>query len=196
MPESTQHLKSYDFNHSSITEAVDRVLESKRVRRSIRSRRDKPDLAYQEEKLTDLADLSEEKLFKADTVFPFILFPDTVMLDRTHLTIVHRFVFRVAKVTSARIEDLLTCDVQVGPFFGSLKFSTRYYMNQKTEDELESEVKAPAINYLRRDDALRLHKLVQGYIEVYQKKIDTSKIPTPELIELLLRLGSNEETRR
>ena len=135
---------------------------------------------------------SDEVLFRAESVFPFILFPDTIILDRTHLTVIHRSFFKIAKKTSARIEDILTCDLNLGPFFASLKFTTRYFMNQKTEDEDHSEVLAPAIEFLHKREAEELHKLIQGYIEVKQKDIDTTKIPLNDLKKLLKEIGASE----
>ena len=144
--------------------------------------------------LVDLEKQSHEVLFKKDTVFPFILFPNTIILDRTQLTIIHRTFFRVAKISSVRIQDILTTDVNVGPFFGSLRVATRFFVNQDTEDGRGTEIKAPSINFLWKHDALEIHKLLQGFIVATQDEIDISETPTSELKELLRSLGANDGT--
>lgn len=147
------------------------------------------------EKLIELEKQSHEVLFKANTVFPFILFPHTIILDRTHLTIIHRMFFGMAKITCVRIEDILTADLYVSPFFGALKVATRFFINQETGQGNGNETKSPSINFLRKHDALEVHKLLQGFIAATQKEIDTSQIEKHELIKLLRGLGANDDTK-
>lgn len=124
---------------------------------------------------------AHEVLFTASTVFPFVLFPDTVTIDRTKLTIAHRSFFRVAAVTSIRIEDILSVTASVGPFFGSVQITTRFFEN---ENDKHYEIK-----FLTRDDALRLKRIMQGYIIATRKQINCSALSTSELADLLNRLG-------
>ena len=147
------------------------------------------------EKLVELEEQSREVLFKANTVVPFTLFPHTIILDRNHLTVIHRAFFAVAKITSVRFEDILTADLHVGPFFGSLKIATRFFINQTTEQVNSADMEAPAITFLSKRNAMEAHKLLQGLIAVTQKKIDISQIPKQKLVEQLRSLGANDDTR-
>lgn len=122
---------------------------------------------------------AHEILLSATTVFPFTLFPDTLTLDREKLTISHRLFFRVAEVISIRIEDILNVTADVGPFFGSVKVSTRFFDAQKPYH----------INYLWRHDALHIKRVTQGYIIALQKGIDCSSLPPKELADMLDKLG-------
>jgi hypothetical protein len=122
---------------------------------------------------------SREVLLEATTVFPFTLFPDTITLDREKLTVSHRFFFRIAEVTSIRIEDILNITADVGPFFGSVKITTRFF------DEREPH----RVNYMWRSDALRFKRVVQGYIVSKQKGIDSSSFSPRELTDMLDKLG-------
>lgn len=124
---------------------------------------------------------ANEILATAQTVFPFTLFPDTITIDRGKLTISHRNFFRVAEVTSIRIEDILNTTANVGPVFGSLKIATRFFGTDKDYE----------INYLHRSDALKIKQILQGYIIALQKKIDCSVLPTAELAKLLTELGAH-----
>ncbi|HET8670477.1 MAG TPA: hypothetical protein VFM05_07595, partial [Candidatus Saccharimonadales bacterium] len=122
---------------------------------------------------------SNELLAEATTVFPFTLFPDTVTVDRTQVTIAHRSFFAVGDITSIRIEDVLNVDTNVGPFFGSLKVYTRFFNTQKPY----------RINWLWRNDALRVKRILQGYLIATKKQIDCSALKTEELATMLDELG-------
>lgn len=129
--------------------------------------------------LTQTINRSHEILIQATTVFPFTLFPDTVTLDRAKLTIAHREFFWVAEVMSIRIEDILNVTADVGPFFGSLKIFTRFFATDRPY----------TVSFLRRSDALRIKRILQGYIIALQKNIDCSSMPTKELAGMLDELG-------
>lgn len=45
------------------------------------------------------------------------------------------------------------------------------------------------VSFLRRDDALRIKRILQGYIIALQKNIDCSTLPTKELADMLHELG-------
>ncbi len=129
-------------------------------------------------KLFDAAIKSHEVLFEADTVFPFMLFPDTVTLDREKITIAQRFFWRVAKVVSSRINDIQGVELDVGPFFGSVKISSRFF-----DDDHK------VVTYLKRSDAIKLAKIVRGAVIASQEEIDTRKVPKKDLVMLLEDLG-------
>lgn len=151
----------------------------------------------EEETLEEITAQSNQVLFKADTVFPFILFPDTIILDRMQLSIIHRPFFMTAKITSIRIEDILSAEVQVGPLFGSVRIVSRYFSHEFAEEESSSPTgqRVPSsIHYLWKRDALEVHKLIQGYIVATQRKIKLSHKSKEELIKLLHELGQNEAT--
>lgn len=123
---------------------------------------------------------AQEVLATATTVFPFTLFPDTVMLDRTKLTVTHRSFFGIAEVASIRIEDILNVTANVGPFFGSLMVTTRFFDTQQ---------KPYVVNWLWRSDAVKMKRVLQGYILATQRKIDCSALNTHELAAMLDELG-------
>lgn len=142
--------------------------------------------AEAEAKLKKAVGGSRETLVSATTVFPFTLFPDTITIDRTKMTIAHRSFFQVAEVVSINIADILNITANVGPFFGSLVMTTRFYES----DNLPFEV-----NYLRREDALRIKRILQGYVIAVQKHIDCSVFEKDELVKMLDQLGGSKESR-
>ena len=122
---------------------------------------------------------SHEILMSANTVFPFTLFPDTVTVDRTKITITRRDFFWSSDVMSIRIEDVLNVAANTGPLFGSLTIASRV---MSTVDHFK-------INFLWRSDAIRLKHIIQGYVIAQHNKIDTAHLSKKELIETLIELG-------
>ncbi len=134
--------------------------------------------AHSARRLAEAIGNSRDMLFLASTVFPFTLFPDTVTVDREKVTVVNRTFFRTAEIVSIRISDVLNVTADVGPFFGSVKIQTKFFDSDNH-----------AITFLRREDALRLKRLLQGYVIASQKEIDCDSFTAPELARLLDEIG-------
>jgi len=126
---------------------------------------------------------SQEVLCHASSVFPFMLFPDTITIDREQVSLVHRNFFKMGEVSSIRIADILNVEANIGPFFGSLQISTRFFSEQKETHR---------INWLSRADALRVKRILLGYLVAVKKGIDVSALPTAELSAMLDQLGQGE----
>lgn len=131
-----------------------------------------------EEKLINTTSESQDALLSADTVFPFTLFRSTIQIDRHKLTIIRRSFFWTADTISVQICDILNVEVNVGPFFGSVVMSSKYF-NKNIK----------SVNFLRRQDAINFQRLVQGSIIASRKQIDYSGIEKEQLITLLSDLG-------
>lgn len=122
---------------------------------------------------------AHEILARANTVFPITLFPDTVLVDRTKVTIIRRNFFWSEDVLSIRIEDVLNVSASVGPLFGSLTIASRV---MSTTDHFQ-------INHFWRDDASHLKHIIQGYVIAQHNNIDIAHLSKNELIETLQELG-------
>ena len=132
-----------------------------------------------EKDLKKIVSQSHEVLMSANTVFPLSLFPDTITIDRTKVTITRRDFFWSSDVLSIRIEDVLNVQATVGPLFGSLTVASRV---MSTVDHFQ-------IRHLWRGDSLRLKQIIQGYVIAQHNKIDTSHLHKKDLIETLIELG-------
>jgi hypothetical protein len=122
---------------------------------------------------------SHEVLVGARTVFPLTLFPHSIIVDRTKITIIKRSFFWSSSVVSIRVEDILNVATDVGPLFGSVTVASRV-MN--SIDHFQ-------INYLWRGDAIFIKHIIQGYVFALQNNVDVGKLPRKELIEMLSELG-------
>lgn len=125
---------------------------------------------------------SHEVLASATAVFPFDLFPDTISVDRTKVTITKRTFFWSSEVISIRIEDILNVSTSVGPFFGSVTVASRV---MSTEDHFET-------NYFWRKDAIHLKHIIQGYVIAQHNKIDVAHLSRQDLIKALFELGHDD----
>lgn len=124
---------------------------------------------------------SHEVLASARSIFPFALFPDDVVVDRTKITIIKRDFFWSKNIISIRIEDVLNVSAGTGPFFGSLNISSRV-MN--STDHF-------SIDYFHKKDAIHLKHIIQGYVIAQHNNLDTSHLTKEELIETLCELGDD-----
>jgi hypothetical protein len=150
-----------------------------RFARSPSSDRDNHILAASEtEKLISLAGGSQDNLFVAKTVFPFILFADTLKIDRQKITIVHNDFLGKSQTASTEIKNIMNIEADVGPLFGSLIVTSKHFLNN-----------TQTIRYLKRNDVATAQRLLQGFMIAQRAKIDTDNIEREQLLALLNGLG-------
>lgn len=139
---------------------------------------------YQKE-LEDAANLkrtvkkAHEVLANVQTVFPLTLFPDSIVVDRTKVSIKKRSFFLTSNTISFQIEDILNVSCGTGPIFGSLTIASRV---MSTIDHFQ-------IDRLWRADAIFLKHLIQGHIIAKNNKLETDQLSIEEMIETLRELG-------
>jgi len=126
---------------------------------------------------------SNEILAQATTILT--IFSDTLTLDRAKLTLTKRAFFSTSEVMSIRIEDILNVTATVGPIFGSVKIVSRVFNNQKPY----------VINHFWREDALKMKRVIQGYIIALQRGIDCRSLPAKELATMLDKLGEDDHNQ-
>jgi hypothetical protein len=130
------------------------------------------------EELIELTERVHDVLYEATTVFPFTLFPDTITLDREKLTIAERNFWRVADITSVPISEILSCTVNVGPFFGSIHLVFSFFADNERR-----------INFLWRHEAMELQRMIHGFIIAHKREINTTGVSTEDLRVMLKEIG-------
>lgn len=130
--------------------------------------------------LEQVAQNAQDILIEAQSVFPFMLFPDSISVSRMKVAIVRRTFFNVAEVVSLQHEDILNVEADTGPFLGSLKIYTRIYGT----DPLR-------ITFLSRKNTVEVKRLIEGFIIAHKQEIEYNDLPKDELMELLNKLGSD-----
>jgi hypothetical protein len=135
------------------------------------------------DRLKKVVKKSHQVLASARTVFPLTLFPDSIIVDRTKVSIIKRDFFWTSNVISFQVEDLLNVASSVGPIFGSLTVASRV---MSTIDHFQ-------INYLWREDALFIKRLIQGHIIAKNNKLETDHLTLKETVETLCELGTDTD---
>lgn len=123
------------------------------------------------EKMVSLAKASDAILFKATTVFPFNFFPDTIVIDKTKITIIERLFFYTQDIRSYAIEDVLNIEVGSSLLFSTLTCLTRY-----------DNKKAFSLRYLRKKDATFAKKLIQGLIIAKREGVHIEELSKNEIM--------------
>jgi hypothetical protein len=140
-------------------------------------------VATETERLVSLAKGSRDNLFVAKTVFPFVLFTDTLKIDRQKITIVHNDFLWKSQTVSTEIKNIMNVEADVGPLFGSITVTSKHFLNN-----------TQTIKYLKRNDVATAQRLLQGFMIAQRAKIDTDNIEREQLIILLNGLGQENHT--
>lgn len=135
------------------------------------------------EKLLSLAQGSRDNLFVAKTVFPFVLFADTLKIDRQKITIVHNDFLWKSQTASTELKNIMNIEANVGPLFGSLTVTSKHFLNN-----------TQTIRYLRRRDVATAQRLLQGFMIAQRAQIDTDNIDQEQLLTLLNDLGQENRS--
>jgi len=134
--------------------------------------------ATETEKLTSLAEGARDNLFVAKTVFPFVLFADTIKIDRQKLTIVHNDFFWKSQTASTEIKNIMNIEADMGPLFGSITVTSKHFLNN-----------TQTIRFLKRRDVATAQRLLQGFMIAQRARINTDGINKMQLLRLLNDLG-------
>ncbi len=132
----------------------------------------------EEQKLKIAIKESSQVLADASSVFPFMLFPDQIIIDRHKLTIIFRKFFSASDTVSVPLEDVRNIQATMGPLFGSLTITSDHFINN-----------TQTITYLLRKDVENIQKLVQGAVLAIKEDVDINNIDTKALKDLLCKLG-------
>ncbi|HEY5695214.1 MAG TPA: hypothetical protein VIQ80_00040 [Candidatus Saccharimonadales bacterium] len=153
-----------------------------------RAAEEKPDPKKEKElreadRLKSMVKRSHQVLASARTVWIMTLFPDSIVVDRTKISIIKRSFFWNTNVISFQVEDVLNVSCSLGPLFGSLTIASRV---MSTIDHFN-------INYLWRGEAIFMKHLIQGHIIAKNNKLETDKLTRKELVEMLCELGADAD---
>lgn len=173
-----RHILSLDREKTFISSAEQ--LLGTLPRRSLLKKQQELDEA---DRLKKAVKYSHEVLGSASTVFPITLFPDSIIVDRTKLSIIRRDFFWTSNTISFQIEDILNVSCGIGPVFGSLTIASRV---MSTVDHFQ-------VNYLWRNDAIFLKHLIQGHVIAKQSKLETDQLTREEMVETLCELGMDAD---
>ncbi len=131
----------------------------------------------------ELVKQSNRRLISISSTFPFTLFPNTIDVEENRITFNFRQ-FLAYQSHSIDIKDITNVFIEAGIFFASLQVVSRTF----TENEVK-------IDYLKKDQAVQVRKIIEGLRTLKTNDIDTSSYEIGELLNKLLELNMSDHIK-
>lgn len=162
-----------------IAQSVDKVVEeeTQKTQQDIKKE--------QEEKLDSLVAKSFGQLYRIQSVFPFDLFPDEIIVDRTKVDVINREFLSTAMIRSVLLKDITDVMVQTSIMFAKLTIVARSFADQVLE-----------VKFLKKQEAIRARRIIQGLVAAVNQGVDLAPFSDEELMQKIEDLGqaiSNED---
>lgn len=121
---------------------------------------------------------SQEELARFRGVFPFDLFPDEIIINKTNITVIRHYFFFVSQKLICHFDDLVNSHVNVGPFFSSISIISKYFTDGQED-----------VKWLSRQDGEKVHAVLQGLLLSRKEGVDLKRLPKEEIIDKLIAIG-------
>lgn len=137
-------------------------------------------LLLDKQKFDNLVNRSQQTLYEIKSVFPFDFFPNTLTIDIDKITVKFKQFFSSVEIRSINISNISQVYVDSGPLF-----ATMYVADQVIVDE-SSRMRIP---YLKKDEAMKARRIIQGLIIAKKSEIDLNNINDEDMLEKVEELG-------
>lgn len=128
--------------------------------------------------IKDMVSNSNRILMRASSVFPWDLFPSSIIVEETRVTIIHRQLFS-SQVSCVDIKNISNIFVNTSILFAQLTIvSDTFAQNQIV------------INRLWKKEAIYIRRIIEGLRMFINKDIDTTGYKIDELISKLRELST------
>ncbi len=128
------------------------------------------------QKLDDLVNNSHKVVMRVKNVFPFVLFPDELIIDANKVDIIYNQFFSTAQVRTVLVKDIADVTVETALFFATLRII------DKSKEEY-------AISFLKIDDAVKARRILQGILLSITAGIDLTSIDKEEIQTKVEEIG-------
>ena len=122
---------------------------------------------------------SKEPLLKISTVFPFDLFPSSLVIDEDRVNIIIKGFIGSESIHLVMIENIDDVNIQTSLLFATISIIDKNLPVDKY-----------TIKYLKKQEALKARRIIGGLMIAKQRNLDISSVDTPELIKMMEELGS------
>ncbi len=130
--------------------------------------------------ISDMVQNSNDILMSISTVFPFDLFPTTINVEASRVTIITRQLFS-SQVHSFDIKDISSIFIETSILFAAIKLESKTY----SQKEL-------VIDRLWKKEAILLRRIVEGLRMFEKKNINTTSFSKAELLNKLKELSETK----
>lgn len=139
-------------------------------------------------KLENISQRHDFEIIRATGVFPFDLFPDTIIIDTTKITLVRKQMLATEQIITIPLKDIADAHVQTALFLASVTFA--YMPHASSPGMLKPEEETIAC--LRREDAIRIKNILKGVLIAIAEDIDLAKMSPEEVANILEKFGHSE----
>lgn len=130
--------------------------------------------------IRDMVHNSNTILMSISSVFPFDLYPTTINVEATRVTIITRQLF-ASQVHSVDIKDISSVFIETGILFAALTLISKIY----SQKEL-------VVSRLWKNEAILLRRIIEGLRMFEKKEINTTNFSRGELLVKLGELSATE----
>jgi hypothetical protein len=132
-------------------------------------------------KLEKLGADNDVLLFSTKTVFPFQFFPTTLTVEKTKVNINKSLFIASNQIISILISEISSVEADTTLFFGTLRISSKLPGAAPLE-----------VPFLRKSDAMKARRIIQGLAVSLTNKVDVTKIPNEQLVDGVEKLGATK----
>jgi len=129
----------------------------------------------------------EIEIMRAQSVFPFTFFTDTLIIDTTKVSVAKKQLYATEFITTIPLKDLSDINVQTVLFLGTLIIK---YMPQSSSPGMNEPVEVRIAN-LPRKDAIKAKNILKGVLVAKAEEIDIAKLPPEEVVKVLQKIGES-----
>ncbi len=131
-------------------------------------------------RLDDMMSQSNRIIISVSSMFPWDIFPNTINVEETRVTIIHRQLF-ASQVHSVDIKYISNVFIDTDLFFAALTIVSTTFE--------ENNIK---IMKLRKKEAILARRIIEGLRMFIERDIDTSKYTNAELVDKLKELSTTK----
>jgi hypothetical protein len=132
------------------------------------------------QRLDNLVSMTENKLFKLSTVFPFKLFQDNIIIEQKQIIIERSNFFFSSQQYSFSIKDILAPEIETSFLFAKLKLELGPGGFQQNP---------PSVSYLKKTEAQKAMRIIMGLIICDKEKIDLTNMSQVDVLNKVEEIG-------
>lgn len=141
-----------------------------------------------QEQLETIVHRNNYVIFEAKSIWPIDMFPDTIIVDMTKISIIHKTFFATEHVTAIPLQSV--ADIFLQTTFLSAALTIKYLLRTDRPGIIEPvETKILA---LHRDEAITAKNIIRGLILANEENIDLTKLKIEDLRGKLEELGATK----
>ncbi len=128
----------------------------------------------------DMVVSSNRILLRVSSIFPWDLFPSTIIVEETRVTIIHRHLFS-SQVHSVDIKNISNIFIGTGILCAQLTLVSDTFTQNKV-----------VINRLWKKEAILMRRIIEGMRMFVKENIDTTDYSASELVSKLKELSTTK----